>query len=94
LYHGPFEVLAVVVVTGGPHTLPSSFWISNLILSLAWQGMCAVPSPKRLRAGRDKIQLRFQKRSLAAEEPTTFDGARFLRQAVQELDMNIMFFLS
>ena len=29
----------------------------------------------------DKIQLRFQKRSLAAAEPANFDDARFLQQS-------------
>ena len=66
-----------------PHT--TSFQLldkqPNFVFGLA--GACA-----------DKIQLRFQKRSLAAAEPATFDDARFLRQAANELDINIMFFLS
>jgi hypothetical protein len=53
----------------------------NFVFGLA--GACA-----------DKIQLRFQKRSLAAAEPTPFDNAGFLQQSAKELDMNIMFFLS
>ena len=67
----------------GPHTFHFQLLDKqpNFVFGLA--GACA-----------DKIQLRFQKRSLAAAEPTTFDNARFLRQSAKELGMNIMFFLS
>jgi len=47
----------------------SSFWISNLILSSVWQGHVRLPAEAG--EGRDKIQLRFQKRirQLADPEP-------------------------
>jgi hypothetical protein len=51
----------------------------NFVFGLA--GACA-----------DKIQLRFQKRGLAAAEPADFDDARFLRQLAKALNMSIMFF--
>jgi hypothetical protein len=51
--------------------------------------MCAVPLPKRLRAGRGKIQLRFQKRSLAAEEPANFNNRRFLRKSTKQSFLEI-----
>jgi len=50
--------------------------------------------PAEAGEGRDKIQLRFQKRSLAPAEPTTFDDARFLQQSAKAIDMIGMFFLS
>ena len=70
----------------GPHTFHFQLLDKqpNFVFGLA--GAC----------GRDKIQLRFQKRirQLADAEPANFDDARFLRQYAEELDMNIMFFLS
>jgi len=61
--------LSIIAVTGGRTLFPPSFWISNLILSLAWQGHVRLPAEAG--EGRDKIQLRFQKRirQLADAEP-------------------------
>jgi hypothetical protein len=45
--------------------------------------------PAEAGEGRDKIQLRFQKRSLAAEEPANFDDAPFLPLSTKQFDINM-----